>query len=426
MVPFMGQGDAESAGQKGGRKLNRLKAIEIDRLPVGFYCDGGGLYLTVKPSGARSWIFRFYAGGRLRDMGLGPTHTVSLQAARKKALEARQARLDGVDPIERRRRSKAQAEADAARATTFGACVKSYIEAHRAGWSNERHAAQWQATIDAYAAPRLGKEPVAAISTNMVLEALQPIWAAKPETASRVRGRIEAILDWAKVRGLRDGENPARWLGHLDHLLPARAKVAKVKHHAALPWGEVPAFIARLAEIEVQSALALHFLILTAARTGEVLGATWGEVDLDGAVWSIPAERMKMRRAHRVPLSAAALEVLHTVAPLRRDDASPLFLGQQPGKPLSNMAMLTLLRREKRDDVTPHGFRSAFRDWVAETTDFAREVVEQALAHEIGSKVEAAYRRGDLLGKREALMAQWGAYCVPGSVERLCERRSPL
>lgn len=424
MVLFMVQDDTEGAGRKGGRQFNRLKAIEIDRLPPGFHSDGGGLYLSVKPSGARSWVFRYFIGGRLRDMGLGAVHTVSLQTARKKALEARQARLDGVDPIERRRRAKAQAEAEAARATSFAECVTAYLEAHRAGWSNPKHAAQWQSTLDAYAAPRLGSLAVGAVDTQGVLEVLQPIWAEKPETASRVRGRIEAILDWAKVRGLRDGENPARWRGHLDHLLPARAKVAKVEHHAAMPYAEVPAFMARLAEIEAQSALALRFLILTAARTGEVLGATWGEIDLAAATWSISAERMKMRRPHRVPLSAPALEILQAVEPLRRGDDSPIFQGQQPGRPLLNMALLQLLKREKRVDVTAHGFRSAFSDWCAEESDFSREVVEMSLAHEIGSKVEAAYRRGDLFAKRMDLMNQWGTYCAPGASGAGCERRS--
>ncbi|WP_234730118.1 tyrosine-type recombinase/integrase [Acidocella facilis] len=396
-----------------GRRLNRLKAIEIDRLPTGFHADGGGLYLSVKPSGARSWIFRFHDNGRLRDMGLGPTHTVPLQTARRLALEARQARLAGIDPIARKSHARRQAAAEAARAVTFNKAAELYIDAHAAGWSNAKHAAQWRATLEAYAFPVIGRLPAADIDTAAVLEILQPIWTTKPETAGRVRGRVEAILDYAKSRGWRDGENPARWRGHLDHLLPSRAKVAKVEHHAALPYAEVMAFMERAAEIEAISAFALRFLILTAARTSEILGAKWDEIDLEARVWSIPAERMKARRAHRVPLSDQAMQILETVAPLRREDDSPVFPGQQPGRPLSNMAMLKLLARMGRSDVTAHGFRSAFRDWAAEETDFAREVAEMALAHAVGNQVEAAYRRGDLFAKRAELMAAWANYVAP-------------
>jgi integrase len=297
-----------------------------------------------------------------------------------------------------------------------------YIAAHERGWRNPTHRAQWRATLNAYVHPTIGDLAVASIATDDVLRVLQPIWQAKPETASRVRGRIEAVLDYAAARGWRQGENPARWRGHLANLLPARAKVARVVHHAALPWQEIGAFMARLRQHRATAARALEFTVLTAARTGEVIGARWPEVGMDAAVWTVPAERMKGHRAHRVPLSAAALAVLRHMLPLRPAEGDGfVFPGLRPGKPLSNMAMLKLLERMGHGDLTVHGFRSAFRDWCEEATHTPQAVAEAALAHAVADKVEAAYRRGDLFAKRAALMEEWAAFCAkaPGAVVAL-------
>lgn len=356
-------------------------------------------------------------------MGLGPLHTITLAEARAKALELRKARLAGIDPLGAKR-AAAQANAEAAgRAITFRKVADFYIAAHAAGWRNTKHAGQWRATLETYAYPHFGELAVSKVGTDHVLVALEPIWREKPETASRVRGRIEAVLDYAKVREWRSGENPARWRGHLDHLLPARSKVAKVEHHAALPWREVGAFVAELRKREAMAARALEFAILTAARTGEVLGATWGEVDLAAAVWTVPAGRMKARREHRVPLSARALGLLGQLAKMRTPGAveEPVFPGAKAGQSLSNMAMLVLLRRMERGDLTAHGFRSTFRDWVGEATSYPADVAEAALAHTIQDKTVAAYARGDLFDKRRALMTAWAEHCarptLPGGGE---------
>jgi integrase len=290
---------------------------------------------------------------------------------------------------------------------SFDQCRDAYLAAHRAGWRNAKHAAQWTNTLDAYVTPVFGRLSVGAIDTALVTKALEPIWSAKTETASRVRGRIEAILDWAKARGYRGGENPARWRGHLDSLLPARSKVRRVEHHAALPFTEIGAFMAQLREQSTIAARALEFTILTAARTGEVLGARWDEIDIDTAVWTVPQDRMKGGREHRVPLSAAALAVIEQMHSRRENDY--VFPGDRRDR-LSDKGMDMLLRRMGRA-VTVHGFRSSFRDWAAECTHFAREVAEAALAHAVGDKVEAAYRRGDLFAKRQRLMSEWAGYC---------------
>jgi len=319
-------------------------------------------------------------------------------------------RLDGVDPIEARRAHRDQKRLEAAKAMTFEACAIAYTEAHNAGWRNAKHRDQWRNTLTSYACPVFGSLPVQSIDVGLVMKTLEPIWHTKPETASRLRGRIEAILDWATVRSYRTGENPARWRGHLDKLLPARSKVQKVKHHPALPYNEMADFIAALRNQEGIAARALEFLILTAARTGEVIGAPWDEVDLDGKLWAVAGTRMKAGREHRVPLSAAAMVVLEQMKEIRESDF--VFSGGKKGKPLSNMAMLAVLKRMERGDLTAHGFRSTFRDWAAECTNFPREVVEMALAHTIESKVEAAYRRGDLFQKRRQLMEAWARFCV--------------
>jgi integrase len=378
--------------------------------------DGGGLYLRVTDDGAKNWVFRFMLNGRARWMGMGPLHTVTLAEARKRAAEHRLRRHDGVDPIEARRADKQRAQLEAAKAVTFKECAENYIKAHRVGWRNAKHAAQWQATLTTYAEPIIGKLSVQAIDIALVLKVLEPIWTAKPETAGRVRGRIETILDWARVRGYRAGENPARWRGHLDKLLPARGKVHKVEHHAALPYAELAGFLAALREQEGIAARALEFTILTAARTGETIFARWNEIDLLDKVWTVRAERMKAGREHRVPLSARALAILNEMQAHRQGDDGFVFPGGKSRKPLSNMALLMLLRRMGRDDLTAHGFRATFKTWASESTSYQTEIVEASLAHAIGSKVEQAYRRGDLFEKRRRLMSAWATFCTTAPV----------
>jgi integrase len=393
------------------RQIGQLSALAVSRAAEkGMYHDGGGLYLQVAPSGAKSWLYRYMLHGNAREMGLGPLHIISLSEARARASECRRLRLDGIDPIEARRVKRNEARLEAAKAMTFEACADAYIEAHQAGWQNPKHRAQWRSTLKTYAHPIFGSLPVQAVDVGLVMKVLEPIWYAKPETASRLRGRIEAILDWAAVRGYRKGENPARWRGHLDKLLPARSKVRKVEHHAALPYREMPGFMRRLREQEGIGAQALEFLIMTAARTGEVIGARWDEVDLDEATWTIPAARMKAGKEHRVSLSERAVAIINELAKVRAGDF--VFPGRHGLRPLSNMAMLKLLDRMGRDDLTAHGFRSTFRDWAAEQTSFPHEVSEMALAHRVGDKVEAAYRRGDLFQKRRQLMDAWAHYCA--------------
>jgi integrase len=393
------------------RETNKLTALRVGRAKKpGHYGDGGGLYLQVAASGAKSWVFRFRDGGKLREMGLGATHTTSLAEARDAASACRKARRDGIDPIEARKASRLQAKLDEAKAMTFKACAEAYIEAHRAGWRNPKHAAQWPSTLMSYVYPILGGLPVQAIDTALVIKAVEPLWTSKTETASRVRGRIESVLDWATARGYRRGENPARWRGHLENLLPKKSKVARVEHHAALPYSEVGAFMVELGRQEGIAAAALEFLILTAARTGEVIGAQWDEVDMVQRVWTVPAERMKGGREHRVPLSAPALAIVEKMAAIRQSDF--LFPGGKANRPLSSMAFLMMLRRMGRVDLTAHGFRSTFSDWCAERTAFPTEVREMALSHAIDNKVEAAYRRGDLFEKRRQLAEAWAKFCA--------------
>jgi integrase len=392
------------------RKLGRLTPLMVGRLKErGMYPDGGGLYLQVTATGVKSWIFRYAVDGKDRLMGLGPLHAVSLAEARAKATECRRQRVDGLDPLQVRRAAQEAARIEAAKAMSFSACAQAYIDAHKEGWKNAKHAGQWSATLQTYAYPVFGDLPVQVVDVGLVLKAIEPIWKTKTETASRLRGRIEAVLDWATVRGYRQGENPARWKGHLDHLLPERGKVRKVEHHPALPYAELADFMRALRQQEGVAARALDFAILTATRTNETLGASWAEFDLEAKTWTIPAERMKAGREHRVPLSAAALAIV-TQWPQIGPNA-PVFPGGKVGKPLSNMAMLMVLRRMGRGDLTAHGFRSTFRDWAAERTNFPRDVAEMALAHTIGDKVEAAYRRGDLFEKRRQLMEAWAKFC---------------
>jgi integrase len=374
------------------------------------YADGGGLYLHVSKSGARSWIFRWKRDGRLRDMGLGPLNTISLAEARDKALACRKLKYDGADPIEERRAQRQAVKLETAKAMTFKDCATAYIAAHQAGWKNPKHAAQWPSTLETYVYTIMGGLPVQSVDVGLVLKALEPIWNTKPETASRVRGRIESVLDWASARGYRQGENPARWRGHLENLLPKKSKVRRVEHHAALPYSEIAVFMAELRQQEGIAARALEFTIMTAGRTGEVLGATWDEIDSEGRLWTVPPDRMKAGREHRVPLSDAALAILRAMTEVR--SGKHVFPGARDNRPLSQMAMLMLLRRMGRDRLTTHGFRSTFADWGAEQTAFPSEVREMALAHTVGDKVEAAYRRGDLFEKRRQLAEAWARYCT--------------
>jgi integrase len=393
------------------RALNKLSQLKITKTTKpGLYADGGGLYLQITAAGVKSWLFRYMRSGRARGMGLGPLHTIGLAEARVRALDCRRLLLDGVDPIESRDAERAANAIAAANGVTFKQCAEQYIEAHRAGWKNAKHADQWSNTLKTYVDPVFGALPVSAVDTTLVMKVLEPIWTTKTETASRVRGRIESILDWATVRGHRTGENPARLKGHLDTLLPKRSRVQKVKHHPALPYADMPGFIKLLRAEEGIAARALEFLILTATRTNEVIRATWNEFDIKAGVWTIPAERMKMRKEHRVPLSKRAAEIIEAQRAMQQSDY--VFPGARYGKPLSNMAMLQLLERMKRSDITVHGFRSTFRDWAGETTHYPREVCEAALAHGIKDKAEAAYARGDLFVKRAALMEDWAKFAM--------------
>ncbi len=391
------------------RKIHRLTALAVSRTTqAGLYGDGGGLYLQITPAGVKSWLFRYMRQGKARGMGLGPLHTINLAEARSKALACRKLLLDGADPLEAKRQHRISVALSNAKSMTFEQCATAYIAAHKAGWKSEKHASQWTNTLETYAYPIFGKLPVASIDTALVMKVLEPIWTTKTETATRVRGRMESVLNWASVRGYREGENPARWKGHLDHLLPKRSKVAEVHHHPALAYADAPDFMVELRQQEGIAAEALEFLILTACRTNEVIGARWKEFDLAEKTWVVPAARMKAGKEHRVPLSPRALTILKGLRKQAQDEF--VFPGQQPGKFLSNMAMLELLKRMKLDGLTVHGFRSTFRDWVGETTNFPREVAEAALAHAIKDKAEAAYARGDLFAKRRRMFENWARY----------------
>jgi integrase len=366
------------------------------------HCDGGNLWLHVADSGARSWLFRFAIGGRERAMGLGAFNAVSLAQARQKAADARNLVVDGIDPIE----ARASARASRAAAVTFEAVASDYLAIHGPALSLT-HRLQWESTLASYAYPQIGAIPVAAVDVDAVFRVLSPLWPTKADTASRLRGRIEAILGAATVRGLRAGPNPATWRGNLAHLLPKKSKVHRVAHHRAMPYRDLPAFMATLRAREGAAARAFELLILTALRTGEVLGARWAEIDVAEALWTIPGERMKARKPHRIPLSGPALAVL---AALPRTSEFVFPAERRAGKPMHSDALAETLERMKVE-VTTHGFRSTFRDWSAEQTGFSNEVCEAALAHTVGNSVEAAYRRGDLLDKRRELMNAWATFC---------------
>lgn len=392
------------------KKAKELSALAISRLTIsGHHPVGGvtGLYLYINDANARSWVLRIMVGDKRRHIGLGGYPDVTLAQARDKARAARDEVSRGIDPIVQRKALASQLRAQQAADKTFEQAAQAYIEAHGDSWKNPKHRAQWVSTLSTYTYPLVGKLAVRDIGQEHVLAILEPIWKTKNETASRLRGRIESVLDWATARGLRSGENPARWKGHLDKLLPAPSKIQKVEHHRALPIDEMPVFMQALRQREGLAARALEFSILTAARSGEVRGATWEEIDTKAKVWIIPAERMKAGREHRVPLSDAALHLLKTLSRLAD---SPLVFPAPRGGQLSDMTLNAVMRRMGVDAV-PHGFRSTFRDWVAERTNHPRELAEQALAHTLESKVEAAYRRGDALDKRRGMMQQWATWC---------------
>lgn len=404
-------------------KPEPLTAATVKAAKPGRYGDGNGLYLVVKPTKARFWVFRYtMPGAKMREMGLGRAGAdlaaVPLAEARKKAAALTIGVRGGIDPLMKRESEAAgkvvAAQAAAAKAVTFKQATAEYIESHKAGWKNAKHASQWANTLAAYAFPYFGSLAVSSVDTTHVLAALQPIWETKTETAGRVRGRIEVILDYAKAHGWRAGENPATWKGRLALALPARSKVTPVEHHPALPWGEIGGFLIALHKQPGIAARALEFAILTAARTGEVLGARWGEVDLQAKLWTVPAVRMKGGREHRVPLAVPSSTLLLAMAKLRTVDSPDAFIfpGAVAGSQLSNMAMAMALRRMKRADLTVHGFRSTFRDWTGENTDTPREVAEAALAHVLGDKTEAAYARSDLFERRRKLMDGWAAFCL--------------
>jgi integrase len=406
------------------RRIKRLTAKQVANAKPrrgrdwALLTDGGNLFLQVSvgSSGAinRSWVFRYDQDFKRHELGLGSIHTVSLSEARDKALSLRQQLLDGIDILEAKRAVKLERQAKAAeraRRVTFKNVAGMYLAAHEDSWKNPKHRAQWKSTLSAYVYPVMGDVPISDIDVDLVVRAVEPIWRTKPETASRVRGRIESILGYATVRKFRVGDNPARWRGHLAELLPAKGKVRKVEHHPALPYVELPGFMAELRERDSLSARALEFTILVAARTAETIGATWAECDLKAKTWTVPADRMKAGKKHVVPLPGRAIEMLKSLP----HKGEYVFPGA-PGKPLSNMAMLELLRG-MRPGATVHGFRSTFRDWAAERTNYPNHVVEMALAHAIPDKTEKAYRRGELFEKRRKLMDAWARFCAAPQIE---------
>ncbi|MBA4142317.1 MAG: integrase arm-type DNA-binding domain-containing protein [Nitrosospira sp.] len=384
-------------------RAHKFSAMAVSKMSKpGVYGDGAGLYIRVTEGRSKHWIYRFTLAGKEHWMGLGPYPEVSLEEAREATLKARKKRYAGINPISAR-----DAERARAKNLTFQQCADQYIASHRSGWKNPKHVDQWTNTIATYCGPVIGKLPVEQVTVGLVMRVLEPIWTTKAETAGRLRGRIESILDWATVRGYREGDNPARWKGQLDHLLPNISRVKRITHHAALGYAEMAELMLTLRQQAGIAARALEYAILTACRSGEVRLAAWEEIDLHSRVWIIPGERMKAAKEHRVPLSDAAIAVLNQM------DQSTKFIfpGRTEGRPLSDMSLSAVLRRMGRDDLTVHGFRSTFRDWASESTAYPRDVAEMALAHSIGNKVEAAYRRGDLFTKRTRMMADWAEFC---------------
>lgn len=418
--------------------INKLSALKIASIKkVGWHGDGGGLWLQVTATGSRSWIFRFTKDGKQRVLGLGATHTITLAEAREKARRLRQQLLDGIDPAAERKSANLVKALEVAKLITFDDVAADYIQSKRHEWANQKHVAQWESTLSTYASPFIGKLSVADVDTGLIMQCLNPIWATKTETASRLRGRIESVLAYATTSGYRQGENPARWKGHLENLLPKASKVTKVQNLPSLPWLRVPAFLTALSGMDGVAARALEFAILTATRSGEVRGARWGEFDLDEGVWTIPAERMKAKREHQVPLSAPATKLLKALLkdPRKADAADLVFPGMKKDNPLSDMSLTRCIQRlnEKADprwadendvDIVPHGFRSSFRMWAAEATDYPREIAEHALAHSLPDRVEAAYQRGTQLVKRADLMKAWATWCKSSPAGNVVKLRS--
>jgi integrase len=396
-----------------------LSSAKVRHANVGMHADGGGLYLQVTASKNakqlnKSWLFVFRSPltGKRREMGLGSLDIIGLGEARDAAVEASKLILAGKDPIDERNAERLARQDASSKAETFERCATAYIAAHEAGWRNKKHRAQWRSTLRDFAYPVFGALPVDRVDTALVMEVLTPLWADKIDTGTRVRARIEAILDWARVKGYRNGENPARWRGHLDHLLAKPRKAKRVAHHPAMPYGDLPAFLVRLRELGTTAALALELLILTAARTAEALGAQWSEVDTRAKIWTIPGERMKGGKEHRVPLSRDALDIIER---MKGVDPVLVFPGAREGRPLVDVTFWRLMRQMNVDTFTPHGFRSSFKDWCAECTNAPDWVSEKALAHLVGDETRRAYQRGDLLEKRRRLMDDWGKFCTqPG------------
>ena len=391
--------------------LNSAKSVEAIK-EVGYHTCAKGLYLQVSKRGNKSWLFRYTSPitKKRREMGLGSLDFVSLAEARQLAVDNKRLVIDGKDPIEERKQSQLQKQLEQARNLTFREVAEACIKSKSHEWKNAKHAQQWENTLKTYAFPIIGHLPISDITTDLILRILEPIWVTKAETASRVRQRLETIWDYGKARNYVEGENPARLKGHLDKLLPNTAKVKRVRHFAALPYKDVGKFVKDLRSRTGYSALGLEFLILTAARTGEVIGAKWNEMDFEKAVWVIPAERMKAGSEHRIPLCERAIEILKSITSNRHPD-DYVFAGWKKNTGLSNNAFLALLKKMGRSDITAHGFRSCFRDWAAEEAyQFSNETIELALAHTITNKVEAAYRRGDQLERRRELMAEWGKF----------------
>jgi integrase len=398
------------------RGINKLSALAVQRAQApGLYGDGGNLFLRVGHGAAKSWVLRYMIDGRPHEMGLGSAITFSLKEARERARAFRQQLADGIDPVAARREKRDERRLESAKALTFQQAAEALIKAKSAEWKNQRHAKQWPSTLTTYVYPVLGSLPVQAIDTALVMKAIEPIWQTTPETASRVRGRIESVIDWATARGYRHGENPARWKGHIEHMLPkvskatVRRSLGRDAHHMALPHAELPAFMAELRNQEGVSARALEFAILTCARSGEVLGAKWSEIDPGERLWDVPAERMKAGKEWRVPLSDAAMAIIAELAKIREGDF--VFPGGRAGRPLGKAGMMRMLQR-MGGTSSVHGFRASFSTWVSERTAFPSEVREMALAHSVGTAVEQAYQRSDLFEKRRQLASMWAAYCT--------------
>lgn len=395
-------------------KAHKLTPLGVKNLKAEaknkWYIDGGGLYLYVKSTGSKSWAFRYMLHGKDNWLGLGPYPEVTLAEARELAATNRKSIRAGIDVAGQKQTASATVRAERAKAVTFDWCAKKYIEAHSPKWANAKSVQQWTNTLATYASPTIGSLDVAKVETSHIMKILEPIWHTKAETASRLRGRIESVLDWATVSKHRTGDNPARLKGHIEMLLPARNKAATVEHHAALPFNEIDALMVDLRGREGNAARACEFAILTAARSGEVRGATWAEIDEETGLWIVPAERMKAKREHRVPLSAEALAVIAKMKAIASSDF--IFPGMKKDKPLSDMSLTAVLKRMERGDLTMHGFRSTFRDWAAEISNHPSEMAELALAHTVSNKVEAAYRRGDMMEKRRAMMQDWANYCA--------------